>query len=206
MSAAYHTICADCAGGEVAREKIAGGEVKGDGVESPSGGSAPTVPAPDAPGIAAPLPRACAVCVREPALPDVEEEEERVEREVQAETERVERRLGRALRLREKKGLERRVRKLVEDGGEGKRRDDAEVGDDEGEEEDGGEEEAGEGEQEEEKEEGYLSSADESEGDGKQGEEKDDEDDPFLAAVGGADQLLTGEAYRQMLLEREREG
>ena len=35
--------------------------------------------------------------------------------------------------------------------------------------------------------------------------EEDDEEDPFLKAVGGCDKLLTGEAYQQSLLQKEQE-
>ena len=33
----------------------------------------------------------------------------------------------------------------------------------------------------------------------------DDEDDPFLKAIGGADKLLTGEAYQRKLMEQMKE-
>ena len=33
-------------------------------------------------------------------------------------------------------------------------------------------------------------------------DESDDEEDPFLMAVGGADKLLVGDSYQQMLLSR----
>ena len=49
--------------------------------------------------------------------------------EVQAETKQVDRRLGRPLPLWEKNGMERRMKKSMEGGKEGKQRDDAEGGD-----------------------------------------------------------------------------
>jgi len=63
--------------------------------------------------------------VREPAPPDADEGEDRLKRKVRAETKRLDRRLGRALQLRETNDMERRMKKSMEGGKEGKRRDDA---------------------------------------------------------------------------------
>jgi len=156
--------------------------------------------------------RACAICVKEPALPDDEgDDEARVETKVRSDTELLEKRFGRTLKLRERKALERKVRKLVLGDGDGAGRQRQQ----EGMENSGGDDtavaedevcsDAGKEEEEE-----CTSLVDSNNGEEKPNgigfKDGLEEDDPFLLAVGGADQLLTGDAYREMLLERQREG
>ena len=104
--------------------------------------------------------RACAICVKEIALPEPEEDEEDVISS-----------LGR-IRLRDRRAIERHLAK------EGtKSSNDTTVDSDE---------------EEDAKESRVFGDANESD---------NEEDDPFLRAVGGSDKLLTGEAYQKKLLE-----
>lgn len=156
--------------------------------------------------------RACAICVKEAALPDDEgDDEARVETKVRSDTDLLEKRFGRTLKLRERKALERKVRKLVLGDGDGAGRQRQQ----EGMENSGGDDtavaedevcsDAGKEEEEE-----CTSLVDSNNGEEKPNgigfKDGLEEDDPFLLAIGGADQLLTGDAYREMLLERQREG
>lgn len=52
----------------------------------------------------------------------------------------------------------------------------------------------------------WGSDLDQTDDDGTQSHDDDEEDDPFLKAVGGSSKLLVGDAYREMLLEKERLG
>lgn len=231
VSAAYHTICSQCAVGAVALGKIA--KRVGDNAEEEEKQSVDdyrieresdnddkySVEAPvdtneysskDENPSSSPTPshsgslRACAICVREPALPEDEGDDVLVEKKLQEEITRTERRLGRTLKLRERKGLERRVKQSVlGERGKGKRNDadDANFTD-----EDDNLKDAGSNIEKEQ----HLSLSSEDENDGEEGlkyegstKDGDDLNDPFLAAVGGADKLLVGDAYRKMLLERD---
>jgi len=149
--------------------------------------------------------RACAICVKEPALPDDEgDDEARLETKVRSDTELLERKFGRTLKLRERKALERKVRKLVLGNGDGVKHQGQQkvIGNSEGNDATGAEDDGHNDENEKEKEEQCASSVDSS---GAGFKEVLEVDDPFLVAIGGADKLLTGDAYREMLLERQRE-
>ncbi|CAJ1949735.1 unnamed protein product [Cylindrotheca closterium] len=166
VKAAYHTICASCTktsdkAKEIIEEHLA------------------TLPEEEREETR-PTCRACAMCVKEIALPDENEEDEDDEEIIASLT---------RMKLRERKALERQLLKEEkansskssshsddpsEDGGPLQESSDNPLGRIE--------------------EDGHVgnSNAD------------DDEDDPFLKAVGGADKLLTGEAYhRKLLLEQE---
>ena len=179
VKAAYHTICAKCTTESVKAKQLIAQAI----ADSPELEEERTVV------------RACAVCVKVIALPDPEEEED--DREYIDAMSR--------LKLRERRALERQMWKEEEP------EEDEDNGDDNN--KNGGGEESenndtGEGPQqqpratqEEVPEEGNVVS-DDSEGQPDYG---DDEDDPFLKAIGGADKLLTGKAYQRELLEQQRQ-
>eukprot|EP00934_Nitzschia_sp_Nitz4_P000134 Nitzschia sp. Nitz4//scaffold199_size41809//10202//10903//NITZ4_007446-RA/size41809-processed-gene-0.49-mRNA-1//1//CDS//3329540549//134//frame0 len=151
--AAYHTICESCTRMSVTAKAVieAYAESAGDEPDSHT-----TI-------------RACAVCVKEVALPDPDEDDE---------GDAVDG--GRRLRLRERRTLERQQMREANASNKNNSPDD---------------------EEEEEMEDlldhtGDLSILD---------EELDDEEDPFLKAVGGANKLLTGKAYQQKLLATQQQ-
>ena len=130
--------------------------------------------------------RACAVCVKEVALPNPDDDEEDLEDEMM-------RNLSggvRKIRLREIKTLERKKQEELDRQREG-RRGKKEDGDDR----DEGEEDVMGGGTDVEFENHDTVSAGVVEGDND-----NEDDDPFLKAVGGSDKLVTGDAYRQKLL------
>lgn len=124
---------------------------------------------------------ACAICVKAPALPNQEDEtkavEERIEQLVQ-ETGRM--------TLRERKALERKLWKEHEDKKQFEKEARREL-------RDKAEKESCNAKSEED----ILMEAD------QDAEAMKREEDPFYQAVGGADKLLTGEAYQKMRLEKE---
>ena len=118
--------------------------------------------------------RACAMCVREPALPDPSEGPETIDDILARETRRI--------RLRERKALERKLARQQEEAKQAAR------------------------EARRKEREGALPTQSKQEEEESEGDDSSSVDptqeDPLLAAVGGADKLLTGEAYQKMLLER----
>jgi len=226
VTAAYHTICSGCAGGSVALARLGEGVVgdgdgdgqtgvrdeehdgSGDETDTEDGatskhnndddgreeesGTVRCTPSHAAAAGSIKI-RACAICVREPALPDEGDEAEQVEKMLRLEVDKLERRLGRSLKLREKKNLERKVQKRIseEDSAQRKSRKEEEINDAAtpvGDAVDDGQE---------------HEESQERQFDDQEFEEDSEVDDPFLAAVGGADKLLTGEAYRRNLLEQQ---
>jgi len=117
--------------------------------------------------------RVCAMCVKDEALPDNDEKDTIDEAMAK---------LGR-ISLRQRRAIERGL--LREQDEEKKRNDGSE-----------GEEEEPNHEEEE------FSSDFENDSTGDSNQDSDEED-PFLKAVGGADKLLTGEAYQDVLLQKE---
>ena len=127
--------------------------------------------------------RVCAMCVKEVALPDEEEAPETVDDILARESRRVS--------LRERRSMERKLEKETIDEkklGKAERRRLRRL------------------------EEGIESGGDDDDNDDKNDstiecddeipDESDDEEDPFLKAIGGADKLLVGDSYQQMLLSR----
>jgi len=170
VKAAYHTICESCT-----RECSKAKEVIASEVGETETDTKPEEEETLSSILAAPVskPRACAVCVKELALPDPEEDEE---------NEDLLDKLGK-VKLRERKALERKLereakeaRRKARESGERHEKDD---GDRDDEDDD---------------------PARSDDGFSPDVNEDDDEDDPFLKAVGGADKLLTGEAYQKKLL------
>lgn len=126
--------------------------------------------------------RVCAICVKEPALPGESEEDEDDVLDEKLKN------LDRPLKLRERKRLER----LAEKKSTKRRpnRSSPQEGDD--------------GDNEEQEEDDIAPETREQEDDDDDDEE-DDVNDPLVQAVGGADQLLTGEAYQAKLLKQAAE-
>lgn len=106
--------------------------------------------------------RVCAMCVKEPAIRSQEDQEDDNSEP-----------LGRKLRLREIKTLERQEERAMAAKRKKKKSDDSDGSDED-----------------------HLDL-------GSSDEDMSDTEDPFLQAVGGADKLLTGDAYQNMLLQRE---
>ena len=130
--------------------------------------------------------RVCAMCVKEVALPDEEQAPETVDEILAREARRVS--------LRERKAMERKLerenvdeKKIAKAERRRLRREEEEAI--------GNGNRGGENEEDEDT-------------DGNDDEipefDSNDEEDPFLQAVGGRDKLLIGDAYQQMLLSRER--
>mmetsp|Transcript_7616 Transcript_7616/g.17491 ORF Transcript_7616/g.17491 Transcript_7616/m.17491 type:complete len:151 (+) Transcript_7616:83-535(+) len=120
--------------------------------------------------------RVCAMCVKEPALPDPKDDSETIDDILAKETRRI--------RLRELRAMERKLTKKNDSKQQGE------------ESEEGADDDNG-LESENEKDENSVESDNDND---------EDNDDPLLRAVGGADQLLTGEAYRKKkLLMQEQE-
>lgn len=173
VKAAYHTICTKCTTDCAKAKEI----IKEARQESPESNDE------DDQQITI---RACAICVKEIALPDPEEEDDG--RDMIDAMSR--------LNLRQRRALERKIAKEQKELEEqAKAKDDA---DDE------------EGDEEEHRPQGSLDAL--AEEDAVDDDDVDaypdygdDEDDPFLKAIGGADKLLTGEAYQRKLLQEQKE-
>ena len=232
VKAAYHTICADCAVGDKANRAVleattgASGAASGkaevkpeaatksvdntdqqvadetDAVENTSDhGSDGQDESPDS------TPRnrrVCEICVKDYALGSLEDDEEGDE------LAQLEAALEGKLKLREKRVIERKIERLTEERRRNRRK--AKEREQQEEEDDGEEsgEEDGSNAGENEEHEGQQNEDDEAPqedtkvdaNDDDSGDEVEEEDDPFLKAVGGADKLLTGEAYQKALLEK----
>ncbi len=130
--------------------------------------------------------RACAVCVKEIALPDPEEEENDREH-IDAMS---------RLNLRQRRALERKVAKEeaeLEAKAKGKQDDEDDEKDNDKDRPEGGLDPLTEDGED------FLEDND------VYPDYGDDEEDPFLKAIGGADKLLTGEAYQRKLIEQQKE-
>ena len=225
IKAAYHTICADCAVGdrankavleattstsaaasgkteaepEVATEGVSNADQQvADAVDSASDhGSDEEEETPETPRNR----RVCEICVKDYALGSLEDDEEGDE------LAQLEAALEGKLKLREKRAIERKIERLVEE----RRRNRRKAKQQEQEEEDNDEsgEEDGSNAAENEKNDddveekvGMQKDTKADANDDDSGDEVEEEDDPFLKAIGGADKLLTGEAYQKALLEK----
>jgi hypothetical protein len=131
--------------------------------------------------------RACAVCVKEIALPDPDEGDENDLTEG----------VGR-LKLRERKAIERQLAK------EAQNRKKKSKSSTEGEEDEEDRSSNSDDDDDDADAESVASSVILNDGDNSHDDEFD-EDDPFLKAIGGADQFVTGEAYQQKLLRQQQQ-
>lgn len=147
--------------------------------------------------------RVCAICCKARAM-RVESDGTQAEREIEILKAEMEEKLGRPLKLRESKGIERKVHRGIEkkkQAAKEERRRLRELGmRKEANEQDGGDDEQ------------QVEEEDDADGEEEVPDatvekeiETDEEEDPFLKAVGGQEKLLTGEAYQQMMLEREKQ-
>jgi len=172
VRAAYHTICEPCSrtsnkskvmleDWNKAREEH---QQCNDITDSPEQEDSPVDEEPQLTGKRE-YTRVCAMCVKEPALPDKEQGEGPALP-------------SRKLKLRERRTLERQQAKATQR-----------------------EKTTTEAESQEEDEGAELSNGVENSSEASEDEMSDE--DPFLAAVGGADKILTGDSYQQMLLSRE---
>lgn len=196
---AYHTICGGCAVGEkaLASVRAALGEsatVEGESDPGAEFGSQllgrTSAERSDTPQLNKMI-KACSMCVKELALPE-KDDDNLIETEIQKLKEEMEEKLGRPLKLREGKALERKVetsharekQRLKEE------RRKARWGNDEA-------VESGSAGQDNDTQKDLSREV------GKLNLSKEDEDDEFLTAVGGKGQLLTGQAYQEMLLRKD---
>ena len=153
--------------------------------------------------------RVCAICAKERALPDPEVEAQTVEDMLR----------GRKVSLRERRALERRLEREEEEARiaaeeaklaakEARRREVEGDVDEEDDDESQDDEEALERPVRQDHSSGtgskVLPHEVEKSVEANEDGNDEEEEDPFLKAVGGANKLLTGEAYQQMLLARER--
>jgi hypothetical protein len=130
--------------------------------------------------------RVCAICVKQPALPDEVDDEPTIHHNTVINPDGT----RRPLKLRELKSIQRQQEMAQAK----KKRVKSKVGDnDDNEQEEGDDDGHDHGDDNEETQEVHQDDDDQS-------ASSIDEDDPFLRAVGGANNLLTGEAYQQMLL------
>jgi len=191
---AYHTICGGCSSGEKALTsvKIALGTSLTTEEGSASGA---TLSSDNAGSIHNDTTmKACAMCVKEWALPE-EDDENPIEKEIRTRKEEMEEKLGRPLKLRESKALERKVetnherekQRLKEE-----RRKARWENDETKESESAGQDNDNQNELSKQLNKLHVSQDD------------NEEEDEFVKAVGGRGQLLTGQAYQEMLLGRDR--
>ena len=143
--------------------------------------------------------RCCAICVKEIALPDEGGADHSIQEIVAA--------MG-PMSLRQRRGLERQLLREQEPQVEQKEAEgeaeqngvEAEADDDQNEDDDQNDDDSEDEEEEEDSDEDDAE--DVRQAVAKQG--NDDEEDPFLKAVGGAANLLTGEAYQKSLLAKQK--
>lgn len=143
--------------------------------------------------------KVCAICCKEQALPDDNNTSE-MDQEIEDQKRKMEQKLGRPLKLREQKAIERKVERAVER-----------------------ERQRAKEERRRLREESAVNNLDDQSLVSKSSQDdhsqeslsdasfedaihsEDDEDDPFLKAIGGKEMLLTGEAYQKHLLQKRGE-
>ena len=231
IKAAYHTICADCAVGDRANKAVleattgtsaaASGKTEAKpetatestsnndqqvavdeavAVENTSdhGSDDEEEETPETPRNR----RVCEICVKDYALGSLEDDEEGDE------LAQLEAALEGKLKLREKRAIERKIERLVEERRRNRRKAKQQEQEEEDDEDESGEEDgsnATENEKNNDDVQEKVAAQEDAKADANDdnsGDEVDEEEDPFLKAVGGADKLLTGEAYQKALLEK----
>lgn len=174
--AAYHTICESCTRTSDKAKEIIAAAIAAETTATPdtTKGEGDEVPGEQEVTMHQPKLRACAMCVKEIALPDSDDEDGADLADDLGRIRLRERRTLERKQLREEKEARRAARAAREDNKEG---DDNSEDDDDDNDDDINLQDLG---------------------------DDDDEDDPFLKAVGGADKLLTGKAYQEKLLAEQR--
>lgn len=212
VAAAYHTICTGCALSETAFRKmiafneaesgVAIGKVSISKTDDQEGETKTDIvfckpQREHTKGF-----RVCGICCKAKALPDAHGISD-VEQEIDERKVLMVQKLGRPLKLRESKAIERKVegarekekqrakeerRRLRDESGKGTSKADAnnDINAKDPEVDDSEEKEA-------------------SEGSVGNDVESDDEEDPFLKAIGGKEKILFGEAYQKQLLENQKQ-
>mmetsp|Transcript_8869 Transcript_8869/g.12631 ORF Transcript_8869/g.12631 Transcript_8869/m.12631 type:complete len:285 (-) Transcript_8869:132-986(-) len=205
VTSAYHTICFSCSWSEKARMKLFTHAEMGDdrkessNGENDSSGTSNSLSSCCIDGEivqrnnqeqAASQPiQVCAICAKEPALRDEDDNNQELNEEIES----LEKKLGRKLKLRERKAVERKIEKRREDEKEvakAERRAARMASSRQNEEEENGEE---------------HSSTRQSESDDEDSNiqiDEEESEDEFLNAIGGAKNMVVGEEYRKKLLDQ----
>ena len=194
VKSAYHTICEKCTTSTTAKMNLiewklkevtlGAAEADEEGTSDQHDELNPSPNAEQPTSSIESIHRVCAMCAKEAALPDEDQPCETVDEILAKESRRVS--------LRERKSMERKLEKDNIDQkkiAKAERRRLRNEGDENWEADNGG---------------GNGSFHDFGLDDGIAEDELEVEDDPFLKAVGGADKLLIGDAYREMLMSREK--
>mmetsp|Transcript_4611 Transcript_4611/g.8868 ORF Transcript_4611/g.8868 Transcript_4611/m.8868 type:complete len:290 (-) Transcript_4611:83-952(-) len=208
--AAYHTICTNCATSDKAREKMRSlaKESKDKLVESQEVISTDEAfkSQVEKDGVCDEQSQShdgfivCAVCCKERALPDDNDNSE-ISQEIEDQKIKMEQKLGRPLKLREQKAIERRVERTIEREKQRAKEERRRLRDEAAANNIDGQSHVSNSSQDDESQGKNLSDA--SFEDDMHSE--DDEEDPFLKAIGGKEMLLTGEAYQKHLLQKRKE-
>jgi len=217
VKAAYHTICRDCAVGDRANASVVANAAIGGGNGGSSGGTesdhveadnntSETADEKDEAKNDKPNNnrRVCEICVKDYAMTTNADEDADGDLDdmLASQTDR--------LKLRERRALQRKMERMQEEKRTKKNKKkgtaaesiEEEADENDGDSSDNHDDEIG-GERHEETLDEHDDTKEESSPDEDNIEEHiDEEEDPFLKAVGGADKLLTGEAYQKALLER----
>lgn len=207
ISMAYHTICTECSFSDEARERVrvafevVTGEVKQLNVND----------------------KVCEMCTKELALKHDTCDDQEMDELILKEKEKLKEELQRPLKLREEKAIERKIERMLEkeairkkeerraaregimnntaEGSSINNNQDQEDNLDEYESNDDADDHEGPLDHSHHD---WGSDLDHTDDDVSQAHDGNDEEDPFLKAVGGSSKLLVGDAYRSMLLEKER--
>lgn len=134
--------------------------------------------------------KVCAMCCKEKALPDQNDSSE-MEQEIEDKKAALEEKLGRPLKLRESKGIERKVERALEIEKQRAKEERRRLRDEEA------------SAKKENKGSDTVAKSDRVDASLRNDIESDDEEDPFLKAIGGKSKMLTGEAYQKHLLAKE---
>lgn len=207
ISMAYHTICTECSFSAEARERV---RLALEG----STGESKDLNEKD---------KVCEMCTKELALKDDSGVNQEMDDLILKEKEKLKEELQRPLKLREEKAIERKIERMLEKEAIRKKEErraaregimnnavedsssshDLDPDDHHDECEINHNEEDHEGPLDHSHHD-WGSDLDHTDDDATQNHDGNDEEDPFLKAVGGSSKLLVGDAYRNMLLEKER--
>ena len=220
VKAAYHTICDGCAESDLAWKKmlengdsatVAKSSVDDNSNNNDVNGQCKNSNSHNV--NTKHIGKVCAMCVKEPAKDD-DNINSTMEAQIEEKIRQMEEKLNRPLKLRESKAIERKIQRdherekerlkeerrrardeaagIIHDDNVSDQKDDDDDDDDDDDLEEGDDVES------------HDDSDSKDNESRKDSEEDDDINDPFLQAIGGQEKMLTGEAYQQMLLEKER--